>query len=199
MFKIFAGVELFRALQDQNFIKRYDKHISGPPLDMVILSVLILFAFVVAPRALEIASLGPRWVLTFLPKYGFELPWLAENHPAQFYLYTCISFVLIMYTTFKTLFFSLYVILIPMSREILVNHRTAVVKTIAIYLLVFFCLIFLFPLPIYGAGASTTLVGNAYFLTFFNIVILWMLSGGISATVLLCKRIKKRDQEIQSE
>lgn len=166
---------------------------------MVILCVLILFAFVVSPRALEIASMGLRWVLTFLPKYYFELPWLAVNHPAQVSLYTCISFFLIMYTTFKTLFFLLYIILIPMSREIFVNHRTAVVKTIAIYLLVFFSLIFLFPLPIYGAGVSTTLVGNAYFLTFFNILFLKMLSGGISATALLCKRIKKRDEEIQSE
>ncbi|MBX5221417.1 hypothetical protein HJC04_13980 [Rhizobium sp. NLR8a] len=135
--------------------------------------------------------MGLRWVLTFLPKYYFELPWLAENHPSQVSLYTCLSFFLIIYTTFKTLFFSLYIIMIPMSREIFVNHRTSVVKTIAIYLLVFFFLIFLFPLPIYGAGASTTLVGNAYFLTFFNILFLWMLSGGISANVLLAKRIKR--------
>ncbi|RFB99339.1 hypothetical protein B5K11_02605 [Rhizobium leguminosarum bv. trifolii] len=193
MFKTFAGIELFRGLQDQKFIKRYDNHITGPPLDMVILCVFILFAFVVSPRALEIASIGLRSVLTFLPKYYFELPWLAENHQAQVSLYTCISFLLIMYTAFKTSLFSLYIISIPMSREILVKDRKVVVKTIAIYLLVFFTLIFLFPLPIYGAGASTTLVGNAYFLTFFNILFLWMLSGGISATVLLCKRSKKRD------
>lgn len=166
---------------------------------MVILSVLILFTFVVAPRALEIASLGPRWVLAFFPKYYFELPWLAENHQAQVPLYVCLSFFLIIYTTFKTLFFSLYIILIPMSREVLVDDRGSVVKKIAIYLFVFFAFIFLVPLPAYGTGASTTVLGNAYFLTFFNIVLLWMLSGGISATVLLCKRIKKRDQEIQSE
>jgi len=199
LFKTFAGVELFRGLQDQKFIKRYDSHISGLPLDMVILSVLILLTFVVAPRALEIASLGPRWVLAFFPKYYFELPWLAQNHLEQVSLYACLSFFLIIYTTLKTLFFYLYIILIPMGREILVDDRRSVVKTIAIYLFVFFSLIFLFPLPIYGAGASTTLVGNAYFLTFFNILFLKMLSGGISATVLLCKRIKKRDQEIQSE
>lgn len=162
-------------------------------MDMVILSVLILFAFAVARRALEIVGLGLEWVLAFLPKYYFELPWLAENHPAQVSLYACLSFFLIMYATFKTFVFSLYIIFIPMSREILVNDRKSVVKTIAIYLLVFFTLIFLFPLPIYGAGASTTLLGNAYFLTFFNILFLWMLSGGISATVLLCKRSKKRD------
>lgn len=164
---------------------------------MVILSVLILFTFVVAPNALEIAGLELERVLAFFPKYYFELPWLAENHPAQVSLYACLSFFLIVYTTSKTLIFSLYIILIPMSREISIADRRAVVKKNASALLLFFAFIFLVPLPIYGAGASTTLVGNAYFLTFFNIILLKMLSGGISATVLLCKRIKKRDQEIQ--
>jgi hypothetical protein len=150
---------------------------------------------VVWPNLLANASLQLRYVLTFVLKYYFELPWLAQNHPQQVALYTCLSFFLITYTIFKTLFFSLYIILIPMSREVLVDDRRSVVKTIAICLLVLFTFIFLVPLPAYGTGASTTVLGNAYFLTFFNIVLLWMLSGGISATVLLCKRIKKRDRE----
>ncbi|MGO7053104.1 hypothetical protein ACCT26_11935, partial [Rhizobium ruizarguesonis] len=60
-------------------------------------------------------------------------------------------------------------------------------------------IIFLTPLPIYGAGASTTVVGNAYSLTFFNILFLKMLSGGISSTVLLAKRIKRPNRRDQVE
>ncbi|WP_204347564.1 hypothetical protein [Rhizobium laguerreae] len=199
MFKIFAGVDLFFRLQNQNFIKRYERHISGAPLDMAILSISILFLWLT--RADLLASVAPhlRYSLAILPKYHYELPWLAENHPEQVALYTCLSFSLITLTAVKTLLFSIYIIYSQLDREIVVEYLKSFVKTSLVYLLTFVSLIFVIPMPIYGAGASTTVLGNAYFLTFFNIVLLKMLSGGITATVLLTKRIKRPNRRDQVE
>ncbi|MGO7609578.1 hypothetical protein ACC695_40735, partial [Rhizobium ruizarguesonis] len=69
--------------------------------------------------------------------------------------------------------------------EMIVADIKSVVKADLAYVLTFVSFIFLIHLPVYGAGASKTVLGNAYFLTFFNIVLLKMLRGGISSTVLL--------------
>ncbi|MGR9226154.1 hypothetical protein [Rhizobium leguminosarum] len=199
MFKTFAWVDLFSRLHNQNFIKRYESHISGPPLDMAILSISILFLWLTRGGVLDYIAPQLRYFLVILPKYHYELPWLAENHPEQVALYTCLSFSLITFTVAKTLLFSLYIIATPLGREIIVTDLKSFVKHAAAYLLTFLSLAFLIPLPIYGAGASTTLVGNAYSLTFFNILFLKMLSGGITATVLLAKRIKRPNRRDQVE
>ncbi|WP_176536201.1 hypothetical protein [Rhizobium sp. L9] len=191
MFKNFAGVDLFFRLHNQAFIKRYESHISGPPLDTVILSISVLFLWVIRAGLLDHVSPYLRCILVILPKYYYELPWLAENHPEQVALYTCLSFSLITLTFTKTLLFSLYIISSKLGQEIIVADPKSFVKKSLVYLLTFVSFIFVIPIPIYGTGASTTVVGNAYFLTFFNIVFLWMLSGGISANVLLAKRIKR--------
>ncbi|MGO7135917.1 hypothetical protein AB9E06_34370 [Rhizobium leguminosarum] len=199
MFKSFAGVDLFFRLQNQNFIKRYESHISGPPLDMAILSTSILFLWLTGGAVLDYIAPQLRYLLVILPKYYYELPWLAENHPEQVALYTCLSFSLITFTVVKTLLFSIYIISSQLSREIIVADLKNFVKTDLVYVFTFVSLIFLIPLPIYGAGASTTVVGNAYSLTFFNILFLKMLSGGISSTVLLAKRIKRPNRRDQVE
>jgi len=72
----------------------------------------------------------------------------------------------------------------------MVADPKSLVKISLVYLLTFVSFIFIIPLPAYGTDASTAVLGNAYFLTFLNIVCLWMLSGGISANVLLAKRIQ---------
>ncbi|MGO7769820.1 hypothetical protein ACC736_32805 [Rhizobium ruizarguesonis] len=199
MFKSLAGVDLFIRLQNQNFIKRYESHISGPPLDMAILSMSILFLWLTRGGVLDYIAPHLRYLLVILPKYHYELPWLAENHPEQVALYTCLSFSLITFTVVKTLLFSIYIISSQLSREIIVADLKSVVKADLAYVLTFVSFIFLIPLPVYGAGASTTVLGNAYFLTFFNIVPLKMLSGGISSTVLLAKRIKRPNRRDQVE
>ncbi|ABC89862.1 hypothetical protein RHE_CH01053 [Rhizobium etli CFN 42] len=191
LFKSFGGVDLFFRLQNQNFIKRYEGHISGPPLDMVILSISILFLWLAGADLLSYIAPHLRYFLVILPKYHYELPWLAENHSEQIALYTCLSYSLITFTVVKTLLFSLYIVSSPLGREIMVTDLKSFVKPAAAFVLTFLSLAFLFPLPIYGTGASTTLVGNAYSLTILNILFLKMLSGGISATVLLAKRIKR--------
>ncbi|WP_221126900.1 hypothetical protein [Rhizobium lentis] len=191
MFKNFAGVDLFFRLHNQVFIKRYESHISGPPLDTVILSIFVLFLWVTRAGLLDHVSPYLRYILVILPKYYYELPWLAENHPEQVALYTCLSFSLITFTLAKTLLFSFYIISSKLGQEIIVADPKRLVKISLVYLLTFVTFIFVIPLPAYGTGASTTVLGNAYFLTFFNIVVLWMLSGGISANVLLAKRIKR--------
>ncbi|MBY4613643.1 hypothetical protein K6N12_07805 [Rhizobium sp. 18T] len=190
MFKMLAGVDLFFRLQNHVFIKRYESHISGPPLDMAVLSVSILFLWLIRADLLDQLAPNLRYILVMLPKYHYELPWLAENHPGQIALYICLSFSLITFMVAKTLLFSVYIISSKFSREIIVTDLKSVVKQDLVYSLTFFSFIFLIPLPVYGEGASTTVLGNAYFLTFFNIVCLWMLSGGVLATVLLAKRIK---------
>ncbi|MCJ9692936.1 hypothetical protein ACU8NH_01370 [Rhizobium leguminosarum] len=191
MFKTFAWVDLFVRLHNQSFIKRYESHISGPPLDLAILSISILFLWLTRGGVLDYIAPHLRYFLVVLPKYHYELPWLAENHSEQIALYTCLSFSLITFTVVKTLLFSLYIVSSPLGREIIVTDLKSFVKPAAAYLLTFLSLAFLIPLPIYGAGASTTLLGNAYSLTIFNILFLKMLSGGIAATVLLAKRIKR--------
>ncbi|MBB2719113.1 UNVERIFIED_ORG: hypothetical protein GGD48_004372 [Rhizobium etli] len=199
MFKSLAGVDLFIRVQNQNFIKRYESHISGPPLDMAILSISILFLWLLKGDVLDYIAPDLRYFLVILPKYHYELPWLAENHPNQIVLYTCISFCLITFTVIKTLLFSLYIIFSQLNREIIVADLKRVLKADLVYLLTFVSFIFLIPMPVYGSGASTTALGNAYFLTFFNIVLLKMLSGGISSTVLLAKRIKRPNRRDQAE
>ncbi|MGR9477034.1 hypothetical protein [Rhizobium leguminosarum] len=199
MFKTFAWVDLFVRLHNQSFIKRYESHISGPPLDLAILSISILFLWLTRGGVLDYIAPHLRYFLVVLPKYHYELPWLAENHSEQIALYTCLSFSLITFTVVKTLLFSLYIVSSPLGREIIVTDLKSFVKPAAAYLLTFLSLAFLIPLPIYGAGASTTLVGNAYSLTFFNILFLKMLSGGITATVLLAKRIKRPNRRDQVE
>ncbi|PDT32349.1 hypothetical protein CO660_00040 [Rhizobium sp. L9] len=151
----------------------------------------VLFLWVIRAGLLDHVSPYLRCILVILPKYYYELPWLAENHPEQVALYTCLSFSLITLTFTKTLLFSLYIISSKLGQEIIVADPKSFVKKSLVYLLTFVSFIFVIPIPIYGTGASTTVVGNAYFLTFFNIVFLWMLSGGISANVLLAKRIKR--------
>ncbi|EJC80231.1 hypothetical protein Rleg4DRAFT_1851 [Rhizobium leguminosarum bv. trifolii WSM2297] len=199
MFKSFAGVDLFFRLQNPVFIKRYEIHISGPPLDMVILSISVLFLWVTRASLLDHVSPYLRYILVILPKYHYELPWLAENHPEQVALYTCLSFSLITFTFAKTLLLSLYIISSKLGREVIVADSKSFVKKSLVYLLTFVTFIFVIPMPVYGAGASTTVLGNAYFLTFSNIVFLWMLSGGISANVLLAKRIKRPNRRDQVE
>ncbi|WP_197729259.1 hypothetical protein [Rhizobium ruizarguesonis] len=199
IFKSLARVDLFFRLQNQNFIKRYESHISGPPLDMAILSMSILFLWLTRGGVLDYIAPYLRYLLVILPKYHYELLWLAENHPEQIALYTCLSFSLITFTVAKTLLFSIYIISSQLSREIIVADLKSVVKADLAYVLTFVSFIFLIPLPVYGAGASTTVLGNAYFLTFFNIVLLKMLSGGISSTVLLAKRIKRPNRRDQVE
>lgn len=199
MFKTFAWVDLFVRLHNQSFIKRYESHISGPPLDLAILSISTLFLWLTRGGVLDYIAPHLRYFLVILPKYHYELPWLAENHSEQVALYTCLSFFLIIFTVVKTLLFSLYIISSPLGREIIVTDLKSFVKHAAAYLLTFLSLAFLFPLPIYGTGASTTFVGNAYSLTIFNILFLKMLSGGISATVLLAKRIKRPNRRNQVE
>jgi len=199
MFKTFAWVDLFVRLHNQSFIKRYENHISGPPLDLAILSISILLLWLTREGVLDYIAPHLSYFLVILPKYHYELPWLAENHPEQVALYTCISFSLITFTVVKTLLFSIYIISSPLGREIIVTDLKSFVKHAAAYLLTFLSLAFLIPLPVYGAGASTTVLGNAYFLTFFNIVLLKMLSGGISSTVLLAKRIKRPNRRDQVE
>ncbi|MGR9195443.1 hypothetical protein [Rhizobium leguminosarum] len=191
MFKTFAWVDLFVRLHNQSFIKRYESHISGPPLDLAILSISILFLWLTRGGVLDYIAPHLRYFLVVLPKYHYELPWLAENHSEQVALYTCLSFSLITFTVVKTLLFSIYIISSPLGREVIVTDLKSFVKPAAAYLLTFLSLAFLMPLPVYGAGASTTLLGNAYSLTIFNILFLKMLSGGIAATVLLAKRIKR--------
>ncbi|MGR9180471.1 hypothetical protein ACU8OR_33790 (plasmid) [Rhizobium leguminosarum] len=191
MFKTFAWVDLFVRLHNQSFFKKYESHISGPPLDLTMLSISILFLWLTGGGVLDYIAPNLRCFLVILPKYHYELPWLAENHSEQVALYTCLSFSLITFTVVKTLLFSLYIISSPLGREIIVTDLKSFVKHAAAYLLTFLSLAFLIPLPIYGAGASTTVVGNAYSLTIFNILFLKMLSGGIAATVLLAKRIKR--------
>ncbi|MBY5899603.1 hypothetical protein HFO88_04545 [Rhizobium leguminosarum] len=151
----------------------------------------ILFLWLTRGGVLDYIAPHLRYFLVVLPKYHYELPWLAENHSEQIALYTCLSFSLITFTVVKTLLFSLYIVSSPLGREIIVTDLKSFVKPAAAYLLTFLSLAFLIPLPIYGAGASTTLLGNAYSLTIFNILFLKMLSGGIAATVLLAKRIKR--------
>lgn len=158
IFKSLAGVDLFFRLQNQNFIKRYESQISGPPIDMAILSMSILFLWVTRAGLLDHVSPYLRYILVILPKYRYELPWLAENHPKQVALYTCLSFSLITFTFAKTLLFSLYIISSKLGREIIVADSKSLVKKSLAYLLTFVSCIFLIPLPIYGAGASTTLV-----------------------------------------
>ncbi|WP_246620961.1 hypothetical protein [Rhizobium laguerreae] len=199
MFKTFAWVDLFVRLHNQSFIKRYESHISGPPLDLAILSMSILFLWLTRGGVLDYIAPHLRDFLIILPKYHYELPWLAENHSEQVALYTCLSFSLITFTVVKTLLFSLYIISSPLGREIIVTDLKSFVKHAAAYLLTFLSLAFLIPFPIYGTGASTTLLGNAYSLTIFNIVFLKMLSGGITATVLLAKRIKRPNRRDQVE
>ncbi|TAV76595.1 hypothetical protein ELH73_22980 [Rhizobium leguminosarum] len=152
-------------------------------------------------RADLLASVAPhlRYSLAILPKYRYELPWLAENHPEQVALYTCLSFSLITLTAVKTLLFSLHIVSSQLGREIIVKDLKNVAKADLAYLLTFVSFTFLIPFPIYGAGASTTLLGNAYSLTIFNILFLKMLSGGIAATVLLAKRIKRPNRRDQVE
>ncbi|QKK34271.1 hypothetical protein FE844_032295 (plasmid) [Rhizobium indicum] len=159
----------------------------------------ILFLWLTRGGVLVYIAPQLRYLLVILPKYHYELPWLTENHPEQVALYTCLSFSLIAFTVVKTLLFSLYIISSQLSREIIVADLKSVVKADLAYVLTFVSFIFLIPLPIYGAGASTTVLGNAYFLTFFNIVLLKMLSGGISSTVLLAKRIKRPNRRDQVE
>ncbi|WP_221989227.1 hypothetical protein [Rhizobium laguerreae] len=199
MFKTFAWVDLFSRLHNQSFIKRYESHISGPPLDMVILSISILFLWLIREDFIAYSASHLGYILAILPKYHYELPWLAENHSEQVALYTCLSFSLITFTVAKTLLFSLYIISSQLGREIIVTDLKSFVKHAAAYLLTFLSFAFLIPLPAYGNGASTTVLGNAYFLTFFNIVLLKMLSGGITATVLLAKRIKRPNRRDQVE
>nr|KZA99349.1 hypothetical protein A4A59_23125 [Rhizobium leguminosarum] len=159
----------------------------------------ILFLWLTRGGVLDYIAPHLRYFLVILPKYHYELPWLAENHSEQVALYTCLSFFLITFTVVKTLLFSLYIISSPLGREIIVTDLKSFVKHAAAYLLTFLSLIFLIPLPVYGAGASTTLLGNAYSLTIFNILFLKMLSGGITATVLLAKRIKRPNRRDQVE
>ncbi|TAU29421.1 hypothetical protein ELI15_08940 [Rhizobium ruizarguesonis] len=159
----------------------------------------ILFLWLTRGGVLDYIAPHLRYLLVILPKYHYELPWLAENHPEQVALYTCLSFSLITFTVVKTLLFSIYIIFSRLSREIIVADLKRVVKADLASVLTFVSLIFLIPLPIYGAGASTTVVGNAYSLTFFNILFLKMLSGGISSTVLLAKRIKRPNRRDQVE
>ncbi|MGZ2383902.1 hypothetical protein ACVIDN_005326 [Rhizobium brockwellii] len=159
----------------------------------------ILFLWLTRGSVLDYIAPQLRYMLVILPKYYCELPWLAENHPEQVALYTCLSFSLITFTVVKTLLFSVYIISSQLSREIIVADLKNFFKTDLVYLLTFVVLIILIPLPIYGAGASTTVVGNAYSLTFFNILFLKMLSGGISSTVLLAKRIKRPNRSDQVE
>lgn len=199
MFKTFAWVDLFVRLHNQSFIKRYESHISGAPLDLAILSISILFLWLTRGGVLDYIAPHLRDFLVILPKYHYELPWLAENHSDQVALYTCLSFSLVTFTVVKTLLFSLYIISSPLGREIIVTDLKSFVKHAAAYLLTFLSLAFLIPFPIYGTGASTTLLGNAYSLTIFNIVFLKMLSGGITATVLLAKRIKRPNRRDQVE
>ncbi|WP_221964384.1 hypothetical protein [Rhizobium leguminosarum] len=197
IFKSLAGVDLFFRLQNQNFIKRYESHISGPPLDMAVLSMSILFLWLTKGGVLDYIAPHLRYLLVILPKYHYELPWLAENHPEQVALYTCISFSMITFTVVKALLFSIYIISSRLSREIIGADLKRVVKADVVYVLTFVSFIFLIPFPIYGAGASTTLLGNAYSLTIFNILFLKMLSGGISSTFLLAKRIKRPNRRDQ--
>ncbi|MBY3441781.1 hypothetical protein HFN83_03815 [Rhizobium laguerreae] len=152
--------------------------------------MLILSIWLVRGEILDNSAPYLRCILVYIPKYAYELPWLAENHENQVTLYIWLSFSLICLAAGKTLLFSLYIVLTPLGRNISVNDKSASVS-LAGSLLLFFAFIVI-PLPIYGEGSSTTVLGNAYFLTFLNIVMLKMLSGGISATVLLAKRIKKR-------
>ncbi|OWO92583.1 hypothetical protein B5E41_22665 [Rhizobium esperanzae] len=159
----------------------------------------ILLLWVTRAGLLDHVSPYLRYILVILPKYRYELPWLAENHPEQIALYTCLSFLLITFTFAKTFLFSIYIVLSKLGREITVEDLKSFVKTSLIYLLTFVSFTFLIPLPVYGAGASTTVLGNAYFLTFFNIVLLKMLSGGILSTVLLAKRIKRPNRRDEVE
>ncbi|RWX32097.1 hypothetical protein EHI47_11885 [Rhizobium leguminosarum] len=159
----------------------------------------ILFLWLARGGILAYIAPHLKYFLALLPKYHYELPWLAENHPEQVALYTCLSFSLITFTAVKTLLFSLYIVSSRFGREIIVADLKSVVKADLAYLLTFVSFIFLIPFPIYGAGASTTLLGNAYSLTIFNILFLKMLSGGITATVLLAKRIKRPNRRDQVE
>jgi len=74
MFKNFAGVDLFVRLHNQLLIKRYESHISGPPLDMVILSISVLLLWVIRADFLDNVSPYLRYTLVILPKYYYELP-----------------------------------------------------------------------------------------------------------------------------
>ena len=76
MFKTFAWVDLFVRLHNQSFIKRYENHISGPPLDMAILAISILFLWLTRGGVLDYIAPHLRYFLVILPKYHYELPWV---------------------------------------------------------------------------------------------------------------------------
>ncbi|MBY5776218.1 hypothetical protein [Rhizobium leguminosarum] len=193
MFKRLAGADLFLGLQNQNFIKRYDRYISGPPFDLVSLSVLIMLIWLARPDFL--ADIAPPLgvALTLLPKYNYELQWLAEQHPDQVNLYTCLSFFLILITAIKTISFSSYIAISRLGRGIATKKYEDILLKSSLIILLFFSLLFFIPLPIYNTGAQSRLVGNAYILTAINIYLSTMLCGMISAIFLLTKRLKTQD------
>lgn len=194
LFKRLFNVELLDGLENEKFLDRYDTYICRAPLGLFALSALIVVIWLVRADLVENISYKLTFVLDFLPKYRFELRWLPDNYPNQVDLYACLSFAIVFFTIIKTAIISFYIITARIGeRSISVSsYKNITVKSVTL-IFSFSTFLFLFPLPIYGNGASTIAIGNAFTMTALNIFWSTIITGTISATVLLLKRVKIRE------